>query len=532
MPFRESPVTRKEGYLSKGKPKGMPQKLFLTKKNKYLTTLSSLDFRLFFCYFSLSGKIPLHGLSGNVFIAVDSLSSEGNLQIRRGILDRQHVLSGCSLSRSVGLLATELPLPLRHCPPPFFSYCPAISPRRQPSTRGLYTKAAAVKRYMKITLNTEHCVQGIQKANNITPSKSGTSYLRTMWLKASKANGTIAFMTTDGSTEYIGTYPAEVVEEGLVGVQSRSISELIRSLPAGLIHIETDDKNGTVVITQGRRTYKLPASSSTWFQEFSRYPEGESLVWNGESFGDIIEKIFFCISDDEDSSFGCLCIKPNGSGGIDFCGLDGNKFAITVLKNDELLAKLPEEGIKIQKKYIADIKKLLSTDEIEIMIGEKRFYIRDKNDRDMFSVPLTQLKFIDYSIFISKANQADASVIRAKKADLVNALSRNMIFNTKEQICVYLTIAADSITLNSSDKTTGSATETIPAQCDTGVPEVAFVTRTLIDMLSHLPGDDIVVKLSSQEGPCCFAAADDRDYYIIAMPMQVVSKTYYQEEDA
>ena len=116
---------------------------------------------------------------------------------------------------------------------------------------------------MKITLNTEHCVQGIQKANNITPSKSGTSYLRTMWLKASKANGTIAFMTTDGSTEYIGTYPAEVVEEGLVGVQSRSISELIRSLPAGLIHIETDDKNGTVVITQGRRTYKLPASSST-----------------------------------------------------------------------------------------------------------------------------------------------------------------------------------------------------------------------------------------------------------------------------
>ena len=72
MPFRESPVTRKEGQLSKGKPKGMPQKLFLTKKNKYLTTLSSLDFRLFFCYFSLSGKILLHGLSGNVFIAVDT----------------------------------------------------------------------------------------------------------------------------------------------------------------------------------------------------------------------------------------------------------------------------------------------------------------------------------------------------------------------------------------------------------------------------------------------------------------------------
>ena len=110
----------KKGIFPKASRKACLKKLFLTKKNKYLTTLSSLDFRLFFCYFSLSGKILLHGLSGNVFIAVDSLSSEGNLQIRRGILDRQHVLSGCSLSRSVGLLATELPLPLMHCTTPFF----------------------------------------------------------------------------------------------------------------------------------------------------------------------------------------------------------------------------------------------------------------------------------------------------------------------------------------------------------------------------------------------------------------------------
>lgn len=385
---------------------------------------------------------------------------------------------------------------------------------------------------MIITINSEHCAPGIQKASNITPSKAGNAYLRTMWLRASKETGTVSFMTTDASTEYIGTYPAEVVEEGLVGVQSRSISELIRSLPAGLINIRTDEEKGTVIITQGRRTYKLPASSATWFQEFSSYPEGDSLVWNGESFADIIDRIAFCISDDEDSSFGCLCIKPNGKGGVDFCGLDGNKFAISTLQNEALLDKLPEEGINIQKKYINDIKKLLPSDEIEIMIGEKRFYIRDKNDRDMFSVPLTNLKFIDYSVFISKANQENAAVLRAKKEDLVNALSRNMIFNTKEQVCVYLFIEHDSITLTSKDKTTGSATEVIPATCDTSVDKVAFVTRTLLDMLSHLPGDEIVIKMAGPDGPCCFISESDKDYYIIAMPMQVVSDSYYQEEDA
>ncbi len=158
---------------------------------------------------------------------------------------------------------------------------------------------------MKMTINIEHCLSGVQKAGNITPSKVGSSYLKTMWIRASRKKGTVSFMTTDASTEYIGTYPAEVLEDGLVGVQSRAMTDLIRNLPSGLVHIETDDKDSNVIVSQGKRLYKLPTSSATWFQEFSTFPEGDAVTWNGESLADIIEKILFCISDDEDSSFGC-----------------------------------------------------------------------------------------------------------------------------------------------------------------------------------------------------------------------------------
>ncbi len=384
---------------------------------------------------------------------------------------------------------------------------------------------------MKMTINIEHCLSGVQKAGNITPSKVGSSYLKTMWIRASRKKGTVSFMTTDASTEYIGTYPAEVLEDGLVGVQSRAMTDLIRNLPSGLVHIETDDKDSNVIISQGKRLYKLPTSSATWFQEFSTFPGGDAVTWNGESLVDIIEKIFFCISDDEDSSFGCLCIRPNGRGGVDFCGLDGNKFAIVTVVNDELLQHLPEDGIKIQKKYIADIKKLLSTDDIKIMIGDKRFFVRDNDFRDMFSVPLTQVNFVDYSVFLSRVSGSECSHLTMSKEDLLRALSRSLIFNTKDEVGVYLSIGADSVTLNSSDKTTGSATETIPAACTSSITDVAFVTKALIDILQHVPGDQVAVTLSSSEGPCSFQAVDDKDYNIIAMPMQIVNKTYYQEEE-
>ncbi len=384
---------------------------------------------------------------------------------------------------------------------------------------------------MKITVNTEHCASSIQKACNITPSKAGSAYLKTMWLRADRKKGTLSFMTTDASTEFIGTCQAEVVEDGLVGVQSRAMTDLIRSLPPGVISMETEEDSSTLVIRQGKRLYKLTSSSSSWFQEFTQYPDGDPVVWNGESFAEIIERILFCISDEEGSCFGCLCVKPNGQGGIDFCGLDGNKFAICTIVNDEILRRLPEDGIKIQKKYIADVKKLLPEEDIEILIGEKRFFIRDKDGRETISVPLSTMSFVDYRVFMDKANREGGTGVAVKKDDLVKALSRVQIFNTKEEISVNIALSWDSITVSSSDKSTGSATETIDAVCKGDVPEVAFVTKSLIDILQHLPGDDVNVRISEQTGPCSFQSASDAGYSIVAMPMQVVSKTYYNEEE-
>ncbi|MBQ1421087.1 MAG: DNA polymerase III subunit beta, partial [Desulfovibrio sp.] len=180
---------------------------------------------------------------------------------------------------------------------------------------------------MKVAINTEHCINGILKASSITPTKSGAAMLRTMWIRAEKDKGTISFMSTDASTEYIGSYPADVEEDGLIGVQSKSITELLRSLPKGVIRMYTDDKGNNLVITQGSRTFKLPVSNLDWFQNFSEFPEDNSIVWSGEVLIGIIDRILFCVSDEEDSPLGCLYIRPKDNGEIDFCGLDGNKFA-------------------------------------------------------------------------------------------------------------------------------------------------------------------------------------------------------------
>ena len=51
----------------------------------------------------------------------------------------------------------------------------------------------------------------------------------------------------------------------------------------------------------------------------------------------------------------------------------------------------PEEGVLIQKKYLAELKKWLTADEIELAISDKRLFFRTGDQRETFTLPLSLL---------------------------------------------------------------------------------------------------------------------------------------------
>ena len=325
---------------------------------------------------------------------------------------------------------------------------------------------------MKITINREHCVDGLQKAGNVTPARAATVMLKTTWIKTDRAEKSISLMASNGYTEYLGTYPAEVEKDGFVGVYGKAVADLLRALPEGSVNMFTDRRGRNLVISQGSRLYKLPASNREWFQPLIPFPGTGSVIWSGEELVNIIDRVFFCIQDDEDSPLGCLCIHPEKNGGIDFCGLDGYRAALVRITNDALRGKLPEEGILIQKKYLADIRRLISPGEIEIGLTPRRFFIRNRGGRDMVSVPLAQSAYPDYSVFFDRMKADTCSIVRVSRSEFSDALARSLIFNTRDENSVAISIGKDSLTM----------------------------------------------KIASGAGPCSFQTDTDENYAVIAMP--------------
>ena len=383
---------------------------------------------------------------------------------------------------------------------------------------------------MKLTVNKEQIIEGLLKAVAIIPAKAGAQYLRSIWLKAE--DGGLSVMSTDANIEFTGRYQAEVAQPGLIGVQGRAFVDLVRQLPSGVLHLSLDEASGNLLVEQGRRTYKLPVSGAEWFQNFSSFPEENTVTWSGDFLQDLLDKVTFCISDDDAmDAIACLCMMPKGNGRIDVCGLNGHQFALVSFTHDELAERLPEEGILIQKKYLQDMKKWLGVDEIELSITGKRLYLRSMSRAETLSLPRAAHQYPDYSIFMSKLASEDMHPMTIDRKEAMEALGRILIFNTESDRCTYMDLSSGEALLSAQGQDVGSASESLEVTYGGDIKRIAFPTRNLMDVLAHFVSGKTDMMLTGAEGPCGIRGADDPNYTVIIMPMKVSETTYYSEDD-
>ncbi len=375
-------------------------------------------------------------------------------------------------------------------------------------------------------------IDGLQKSANIIPAKTGAAFLRTIWLKAEA--GVLKIMSTDSNLEFCGAYPAQIEREGLAGVQGRSFYDLVSKLPAGEIAITAEPGKQQVLVEQGSRKYKLPANDPTWFQSFSVYPENTSVFWTGDFLQEIIDKIAFCIAEEDTmEAIACMNIVPtvDKSGGkvVEACGMNGHQFAMLRFVNDDIHAMLPHGGVLIQKKYLVELKKWLTTTEIEMSLGEKRLFFRTADKTETFSLPQSFYQYPNYNTFLAKI-AAPGSSLSLDRQELIDALRRIAIFNSESNRCTNMRFGTEALELFAQGQDVGAASESMPAEFSGELDKIAFPTRNLMDILGHFASAKVAFKLTGADGPCGLTGADDPQYLVIIMPMKIVEETYYTEE--
>lgn len=384
---------------------------------------------------------------------------------------------------------------------------------------------------MKLIVNRDQIIDGLQKAAAIIPMKAASVSLRSIWLKA--AESSLSIMATDANLEFTGMYPAQVEEPGLIGVHGRAFADLISRCPAGEIHLSIDEKTSTLSLEQGRRKYNLPVSSAEWFQEFSAWPDENAVMWSADSLADIIDHVMFCINDDDTrDAMACLFFDPRGNGKINCCGLNGHQFAMCTIVNEDIESLLGSKGLLIQKKYLNDIKKWLGNAEMELNLTEKRLFLRQYESAEMLSIPrFTHSAFPDYNLFLSRLDGEPAGKLLVSRKDCLDVMGRFMIFMSDTNRCVFMHLHPQELELSVSGNDNGSGRENMEADYKGNLERIAFPNKNLTEILGHFTSTDIEYFFTGEEEACGIKGSEDPGYLVILMPMRVVENVSYAEDD-
>lgn len=385
---------------------------------------------------------------------------------------------------------------------------------------------------MLLKFRKEQVIDGLQKAASIIPTKAGAAYLRSLWIKADGES--LVLMATDANLEFTGSYPAEVTTPGLVGVNGRNFVDLVRRLPAGDLCLRLDEATGTLILEQGRRTYKLPVSDASWFQPLAVCPTENQVTWSGDFLQEVIDKTLFCVSDDDSAdALSCLYISTlvdNADGNIDICGLNGHQFARVRFTHDELAARLPEEGVLLQKKYAAEVRKWLDVDDIELNFTEKRVFVHTTDGRETISLPRAAFVYPDTTSFTARVAEPTASHLVLSRKECLDALDRINIFNTGNDRWTSFDLAEKEVALSAQGQDTGSANESFEATYDGQIRRIAFPTKNMMEIFTRYDSQTLTLTLTSETGPCGISGDADPGYLVLLMPMQVAEEAYYEEE--
>ncbi len=376
----------------------------------------------------------------------------------------------------------------------------------------------------------EDIVEGVQRAANIIPAKTGTAYLRTIWLETQE--NAITIMATDSNIEFTGTYTAQVQEPGRVGIHGKKFSELIRKLPPGQLTFEAEEGASSILVYQGKKKYRLPLNNVSWFQEFQTMPETNRAVWSGELLQQVIDRIAFCISNEEDTgAMNCIKFVPLAQDAVEVCGMNGHQFALLTCTTPDIHASLGETGVLIAKKDLSEIGRWLRPEDISVSLTEKRMFLCSAQGHETLSLPRRTHVFPNYQSFIERYETLFRCTLKVNKDELVDALERILLFNTQSSRATYLHFTPTELRLSCHGQEFGEGSEVLTADFQGDLETIAIPTQILLEILSHFDSSTITFQMAGPLDPCKISGPDDPDYFIITMPVEISEDTYYTEEE-
>lgn len=368
---------------------------------------------------------------------------------------------------------------------------------------------------MEIKIDRADMLECLGLIQGIIERKTTMPILTNLLLEASSKG--ISLTATDLEVGIHCLLRGDTIARGKVTAHARSVSDIVRELPAGKISFALREGNW-IEITSGKSRYKVVGLSPEEFPALPTRGEGETWSIDGALLKGMLDKVSFAMSADETrfNLNGVFVDAGAREGALRMVATDGHR--LSVVEREVGKGCCPRKGIIVPRKGIAELRKIAEGDEAQLDLWMDAKHLIAYRGATTMVIRLIDGQFPPYEQVIPKQSK---HVVSVQRSALIHSLKRVSILLADRSRGVRFTLSPKHLEIYASNPDLGEAREEIEISYKGETFEVGFNAKYFLDSLSAIEDEQAVFQMGDDISPCVLRSEIDRGFTHVIMPMRL-----------
>ena len=362
---------------------------------------------------------------------------------------------------------------------------------------------------MKLICSKANLLKGVNIVSKAVPSKTTMSILECILIDASASE--IKF-TANMELGIETIVEGEILEKGIVAIDAKVFSEIVRKLPDNDVTIDTDS-NYQISITCEKANFHISGKSGEDFSYLPYIEKTDFISLSQFTLKEVIRQTIFSIADNDNNKLMTGELFEIHNNEFKVVSLDGHRISIRKI---ELKDSYPDRKVIVPGKSLQEVSKILSGETDE----EVRIFFTGNHIVFEFDNTMVVSRLIEGEYF--KINQMLSSDYETKfvinKKELLSCIDRATLLvkeGDKKPIIFRITDEDMEISINSQ---LGSMKEEIDIQKEGKDILIGFNPKFLIDALRVIDDENITIYMVNPKAPC-YIRDDEQKYIYLILPV-------------
>lgn len=374
---------------------------------------------------------------------------------------------------------------------------------------------------MKFVVSSNTLLTRLQAVSKVIGGKPVQPILDNILLIASE--GALYATASDKETTMEAKIEVDSMEEGgEITIPAKILLDMLKEFPEQPLSFDIDTLSNEVKIISEKGEFSVMGENAEDYPIQSALNDSKVVFSTkcGLMLDGILKTIFATANDDLRPVMNCILIEMNEDN-FTFVASDAHK--LVRYKRFDAKSECGQFSLILPKKPALMLKNILPKDDsdLKLTIGDKMACFEFGNYK--MTCTLVEGRFPNYNAVIPQNNPKKIVI---EKKEFYNSLRRVSVMANQTSNLVKFDVSEDKLVVSAQDSDYAmSGHETLACQYQGENIAIGFKSPFVLEILSNITSDDVVLELSDPTRPGLFFAYEnkdnDEDLLMLLMPMMV-----------